>query len=144
MMYYLQENHNLNRTARTYTGLGKQTLRGQKQNLVQPGPRRKEWWPQKRLTQTCPWVSRSLWGRHGLTVAGWRVGGTECLPGTFWRRLQLSSLSPPEFGLRSNNREGTQPRPSTENGLKIYWVWPRPSEQDPVSPQSVSPIRKLP
>ena len=28
-------------------------------------------------------------------------------------------------------------------GLKIYWTWPRPSEQDPVSP-SVSPIRKFP
>ena len=32
-----------------------------------------------------------------------------------------------------NKREGTQLHPSTENGLKIYWAWPRPSEQDPVS-----------
>ena len=28
-------------------------------------------------------------------------------------------------------------------GLKIYWAWPCPSEQDPVSP-SISPSRKLP
>ena len=28
-------------------------------------------------------------------------------------------------------------------GLKFYWAWPHPSEQNPVSP-SVSPIRKLP
>ena len=29
-------------------------------------------------------------------------------------------------------------------GLKVYRTWPCPSEQDPISPQSVSPIRKLP
>ena len=29
-------------------------------------------------------------------------------------------------------------------GLKIYWTWPHPSEQGPVSLHSVSPIRKLP
>ena len=34
------------------------------------------------------------------------------------KRAPLSSLPPPEFGLRSNNREGTQPRPSTENWIK--------------------------
>jgi len=32
--------------------------------------------------------------------------------------LPLSSLPPPEFGLRSNNREGTQPHPSVENWIK--------------------------
>ena len=42
----------------------------------------------------------------------------------------------------SNNRERTQPL-KQKIGLKIYWARPRPSEQDPVSPQSVSPIRKL-
>ena len=38
------------------------------------------------------------------------------------------------FGLRPNNREGTQPPPSTENWIQYCWAWPRPSEQDPVSP----------
>ena len=32
----------------------------------------------KRLTQTYPWVSRSLWQRSGLAVACCRVEGTEC------------------------------------------------------------------
>ena len=35
-------------------------------------------WPQKRLTQTCLWVSRSLQQRRGSAVACCRVGGTEC------------------------------------------------------------------
>ena len=42
-----------------------------------------------------------------------------------------------------NNREGKSPSHQQKIGLKIYWAWPRPSEQDPVSPWS-SPIRKLP
>ena len=33
-----------------------------------------------------------------------------------------------------NNREGTQLHPSTKTGLKTYWAWPCPAEQDPVSP----------
>ena len=36
------------------------------------------------------------------------------------KEVPLSSLPPLKFGLRSNNREGTQPSPSTEIGLKIY------------------------
>ena len=43
-----------------------------------PGPRRGEQRPHKRLTQTCPWVSRSLQCRCGSAVACCRVGGTEC------------------------------------------------------------------
>ena len=59
----------------------------------------------------------------GLAVACFRVGGTEsssvCM-GHFdlsstYTRLSLSSLPPWEFGPRSSNREGTQPRPATEN-----------------------------
>ena len=41
---------------------------------------------------------------------------------------------PPQFGLRSNNREGTQPRPSTESWIKDLLSMAPPSEQDPVSP----------
>ena len=86
----------LHRAARTYTGLGKQTLGGHKQNLV--CPRRKEQWPHKRLTQTCQWVSWSLRWRRGLVVTCCRVGGTECSSvcmGCFEGGLQLSSLPPP-------------------------------------------------
>ena len=63
---------------RTSIGLGKQTLGGHKQNLVcAPGARRKKQCPNKRLSQTCLWVSRSLWQKHGSTVACYRVRGTE-------------------------------------------------------------------
>ena len=43
-----------------------------------PGPRRKEQQPHKRLTQTCPGVSKSLWQMRGSVVGCCRVGGTEC------------------------------------------------------------------
>ena len=66
------------RAARTYKGLGKQTLGGHKQNLCAPGPRRKEQWPHKRLTQTLPVsVQKSpveVWVSSGLLQGG----GTEC------------------------------------------------------------------
>ena len=55
----------------------------------------------------------------------------------------LSSLTPPFLGLRSNNREGTQPHPSIENWIKDVLSMTPQSEQDLVS-LSVSPIRKLP
>ena len=38
------------------------------------------------------------------------------------------------LSLRSNNREGTQPHPSTENWIKDVLGIAHPSEQDPVSP----------
>ena len=43
-----------------------------------PGRRRKDQWSHKRLTQTCLWVSRSLWRRRGSSVPCCRAGGTEC------------------------------------------------------------------
>ena len=46
--------------------------------LCAPRPKRKEQWPHKRLTQTCLWVSGSLWQRRRLAVAWCRAGGTEC------------------------------------------------------------------
>ena len=36
--------------------------------------------------------------------------------------------------LNWNSRERTQLHPSTENQINIYWAWPHPSEQEPVSP----------
>ena len=53
-------------------------LEGTNRTLCSPRPRRKEQWPHKRLTQTCPRVSRSFPRRHGSAVACCRVGGTEC------------------------------------------------------------------
>ena len=53
------------------------TLEGMKRTLCAWGPSGKEQWPHKRLTQSCPWVSRSLRQRCGSAVAGRRVGDTE-------------------------------------------------------------------
>ena len=47
---------------------------GTNRTLCVPGPRRKEQWSHKRLTQTCPWVFMSLWWRHGSGVACCRLG----------------------------------------------------------------------
>ena len=78
---------------------GNRLLEGTNKTLCTPGPRRKEQWPHKRLSQTCPWVSRSLQQRRGSVVAGCKVGspecGSACMYGTFWRRSPLSSLPPP-------------------------------------------------
>ena len=62
---------NFHRTGET------ETLGGHKQPLYTPGPRRKEQWLQNRLSQTCLWVSRSLWQRRGSTVACCGVRGTD-------------------------------------------------------------------
>ena len=62
---------------RTSTGLGKQTLRGYKQNIVPTRNQDKAAWPYKRLSQNCLWVSRSLWQRLGSTVACHGVRGIE-------------------------------------------------------------------
>ena len=57
---------------------GNRPLEGTNKILYVPEPRRKEQWPHKRLTQTCLWVSRSLWWRCGLVVLCYRVRSTEC------------------------------------------------------------------
>ena len=66
------------RAARTYTELGNRLLEGTDRILCTPIPRRKEQWPQKRLTQTCPWVPRILQWRRGSAGACCRAGGTDC------------------------------------------------------------------
>ena len=52
-------------------------LEGTSKTLCAPGPRRKEQWPHKRLTQTCLWASRNLQQRHGSVVPCCRVRGNE-------------------------------------------------------------------
>ena len=47
-------------------------------------------------------------------------------------------------GLRSDNREGTQPHPSTENWIKDLLSILKLIKTRPFPPQSVCPIRKLP
>ena len=57
---------------------------------------------------------------------------------TFWRKSPLSSLSLPYFGLRSKNREGTQPCPSTENWVKDLLSMAPPIRTRPSLPLSQS------
>ena len=57
---------------------GNRFLEGTNKTLCTPGPKRKEQWPHKILTQTCTWVSWSLPRRHASAVACFRVRGTEC------------------------------------------------------------------
>ena len=110
---------------RTYTGLGNRLLEGTNKTLCTPGPRRKEQWPHKRLTQTCPWVSRSVQQRRGSAVACCRVRGTECSSacmGPFeGGRLYLNQL---HHSLVSDQTTGREHSPAHQQkiGLKIYWV----------------------
>ena len=73
------------------------------------------------------------WVGGGL-LQGWGCWVWQWVQRTFRRRPPLSSLPPPQFCLRSNNREGTQPCPSTENWNKDLLSMAHPSEQDPVFP----------
>ena len=111
-----------------------------------PGPRRKEQWPHKRLSQTCLWltvqeVSVEVWVNRGLP---W--GQTHWIHKfrhkSFCRRSPLPPL--PLFGLRPNYREGTQPHPSTENGIQDLLSMALPIRARPRFPLQVPPIRKLP
>ena len=52
-------------------------LQGTNRILCAPGPRRKEQWPHKKLTQTCAGVSRSLQQSCESVVACCSVGGSE-------------------------------------------------------------------
>ena len=115
---------------------GKGRLEGTNRTLCTPGPRRKEQWPHRRLTQTYLWVSRSLRQRHGSAVACCRVGGTKC---------SSACMGPFEGGrhyllyLHHNLVWGhttarvQSPAHQQKIELKIYWAWPCPSEPNLVS-----------
>ena len=108
---------------------GKRLLESTNTTLCTSGPRRKEQWPHKRLTQTCLWVSRSLQQRRGSVVACCRVGGTECSStcmGSFeGGHHYLHYL---HHSLVSGQTTGREHSPTHRQkiGLKIYW--PCPSE----------------
>ena len=112
-------------------------LEGTNKTLHAPGSRRKEQRPHKRLIPTCPWMSRSLQWRRGSVVACCRVGGTEsgsARTGPFkGGRPFLYYL---QHSLVSGQTTGREHSPAHRQkiGLQIYWAWPRPWEQDLVSP----------
>ena len=125
---------------RTYTGLGKQTLEGHKQNFVHTRTQEKG---AVTLLETDPDMPVSLqeapveaWITSGLLQGQWH-GVQHCVHGIFWRTSPLSSLPPP-FGLRSSNRERTQPHPSTENRTKDLLSMAPPFRTRPSFPHSQS------
>ena len=109
--------------------------------LCAPGPRRKEQWPHKRLSQTSLWVFRSLWWTCGLTVACCRLRGIDSsnpgrpgvLPKSFGRRTFYHLPLPLPPPGQSTGREES-PTHKQKIGLKIYWTWPCPPKQNPVLP----------
>ena len=109
-----------------------------------PGERSSD--PLKRLTQTCPWVSRSLSQKCGSAVACCRVRGTECgsacMRSFEGGRNYLHYL---HHSLASGQITEREHSPTLQQKIRVQIYWERPghSEQDPVSP-SVSPIRKFP
>ena len=115
----------------------------QKKNLVRTTTWRKEQWPHKRLRQTylceCLGVSgRGMgwqWpasGSGSLTTAV--LGGVGCWYKPFWRRSTLLPL--PRHCLASGETAGREHSPTHQQkiGLKTFWIWPCPPEQDPVFP----------
>ena len=84
-------------------------------------------WPHKRLTPTCPWVSRSLWQRQGSAVAYCKVGGTQCSSacmGHFEGDHHYFHYLPKS--LASGQIKGREHSPTLQQKieLKIYWAWP--------------------
>ena len=74
------------------------------------------------------WVNGGLLQGRGTECSSARVGPFEG---------PLSSLPEPQFGLRSSNMEGTQPRPSTENWVKNLLSMVLPIRTRPFHPQSL-------
>ena len=113
--------------------------------LCIPGPRRKEQWHHKRLTQTCLWVFRSLWRKHGLVVACCRLGALSVAVHAWDLFFLISCMGPFEGGhhcihylhhsLASGQITEREHSPTHQQkiGLKIYWAWSCPSEQDQIS-----------
>ena len=115
---------------------GNRLLEGANKTLCTPGPRRREQWPHKRLTQTCLWVP----GVSGGSICQWRlnyrVGGTKCTSacmgpfegGCHYLHYLHHSLASGQTTEREHS-----PAHQQKIGLKIYWEWPHPSG-GPVSP----------
>ena len=76
---------------------------------------------------TDPWPR----GIRGYTFGAWMY---QCGHGTFWSSHHY--LHYLHHSLASGQITGREHSPAHEQkmGLKIYWAWPHPSEQDPVSP----------
>ena len=101
--------------------------------------------PHKRLTQTFPWVSRSLWGRRQWVVPSAGLGALSVAVYA-WDLLKEVShyLHHLHHSLASGQTTGREHSPPTENWIKDLLSMALPIRTRPsFPPQAVSPIRKL-
>ena len=111
------------KAARTYTGLGKQTLGGHKQNQ-DPGERSSDStrdWP--RLARECP-------GASGRVVKWWGPAaglGALSVAVLEWNLLKEATIIFISLASGQITRRGHNPTLQEKIGLKIYWAWPCPS-----------------
>ena len=107
------------RATRTYTGLGKQTLGGHKQNLVCTRTQEKgvssrgvgQWWP-----------------AAGSGILSEAVGAQDLL-----KEVTIIFITSTKMESQVKQQGGNIALPISRK-LKIYWAWLCPSEQDPVAP----------
>ena len=120
------------RAARTYTGLGKQTLEGHKQNLVHPRTQEKgAVIPQETAPDLPISVQVSLAaGLGALTVA---VHAWDIL-----KEVPIIFITSTIVWPQVNNREGTQPHPLTQNWIKDLLSMALPIRTRPNFPLSQS------
>ena len=121
-------------------------LEGTNKTLCVPGARKKKPYPHKRLSQTCLWVSWSLWWRHGLTVACCRVRGTEHSACTCHFERGCCYLHYSYHSLVSGQTTGRENSPIHQQKLDYRFTEHGPDHQNKTQfpPQSVSPIRMVP
>ena len=138
--YRLLRSTNLGSSKRAENTQGNRHLEGTNKTSCKTGPKRKEPWSHKRLSQTCRWVpgvsSRGvgqLWPVVGLgaltkTVLNAVVWWHKSIEGGC-RYLHYSyhSLTSGQTTGRGHNSTHQQ-----NIWLKMYWPWPCPPEQDPV------------
>ena len=128
--------------AKTYTGLGKETLGGHThtKNLVHTRNQEKGEVTLQETDTVSPVSVQSLRRRCGLA---WPTSGSGTLSASVpaWdllKEVPLSSLPPRKFGLRPNNREGTLTHSSNENLIKHFLSTAPPVRTRPSFPQSQS------
>ena len=89
------------------------------------------------LSVSCRHTSQ-LWSaaRTGALATA-DLGGVVC--GTvLLKRVAIVTTTLPQFGLKPNYKEGTQPHLSTENWITDYWAWTLPIKARPRFPHSQS------
>ena len=115
----------------------KHTIGGHKQNLVHTRTQEKGAMTPQETDPDFPLSVQESPAKAWVNVSCCRVGGTECgsvCMGLFEGSHQY--LHYLHHSLASGQTTGREHSPSHQHkiGLKIYWSWPCPSEQDPDYP----------